>query len=67
MSNKAETIKEMMAMQKMFIAYEQANGVEPKDYYAPDAGHELSGYRQKYNDLAMKLVDMAHEDKGSHR
>lgn len=67
MSNKAEIIKEMLAMQKKFTAYEQANGVEPKDYFAPEDGHELAGYRQKYNDLAMKLVDAAHEDKGSHR
>ncbi len=67
MSDKAEMIKKMLEMQKKFIAYEQANGVEPKDYYAPESGHELDGFRQEYMDLAMKVVDAAHADKGSHR
>lgn len=67
MSEKAKLIKEMLEMQKKFIAYEHKNGVDPKDYYVPESGHELDGYRQQYNDMAMKLVDMAHEDKGSHR
>lgn len=66
MSEKAEMIKKMLEMQKKFIAYEQQNGVDPKDYYAPDSGHELDGYRQEYRDMAMQVVKMAHEEKGSH-
>ena len=54
-------------MQKKFIAYEHANGVDPKDYFKPDAGHELDGYRQKYMELAMEVVDMAHAEAGSER
>ena len=52
---------------KKFIEYEHKNGVDPKDYFKPDAGHELDGYRQKYRDLAMEVVDMAHAEAGSHR
>ena len=67
MSKKAEMIKEMLELQKKFIDYEHKNGVDPKDYFVPTAGHELDGFRQKYNDLAMQIVDLAHEEKGSHR
>jgi hypothetical protein len=67
MSDKAAKIKEMIEMQKKFIEYEHKNGVDPKDYFKPDSGHELDGYRQKYRDLAMEVVDLAHAEAGSHR
>lgn len=67
MSDKAAKIQELIDMQKKFIAYEQENGVNFKDYFTPDAGHPLEGYRQSYMDKAMELVDIAHEEKGSHR
>lgn len=67
MSEKQEIIKKMLEMQKKFIAYEHANGVDPQDYFAPAQDHELDGYRQEYQELANRLVDMAHEEKGSHR
>ena len=67
MSNKAAMIKEMIEMQKKFIEYEHQNGLDAKDYFVPEAGHELDGYRQKYRDLAMEVVDIAHSEAGSHR
>ena len=67
MSDRLTKIKELIEMQKKFIAYEQENGVNFKDYFTPEAGHTLDGYRQTYMDKAMELVDLAHEDKGSHR
>ena len=67
MSDKQEMIKKMIEMQKKFIAYEQKNGVSQEEYYAAPEGHELNGYRQEYQEMAMKLVDIAHEEKGSHR
>jgi hypothetical protein len=67
MSDKAARIQELIAMQKKFIAYEQENGVNFKDYFTPEAGHPLDGYRQNYMEKAMELVDMAHAEKGSHR
>lgn len=65
MSDKAAKIQELIAMQKKFIEYEQKNGVNFKDYFTPEAGHELDGYRQSYRDKAMELVDIAHEEVGS--
>ena len=67
MSSKAELIKQMLEMQKKFAAYEHANGVDPQEYFTPEAGSELEGYREKYQELANKVVDMAHEETGSHR
>jgi hypothetical protein len=67
MSEKQELISKMMEMQKMFIAYEQENGVEMEDYFVGEDGHPLHNFRQEYMDLANKLVDMAHAEKGSHR
>ncbi len=67
MSDKAEKIKKMLEMQKQFIEYEHKNGVDPKDYFAPEPGHMLDGYRQQYRDLAMEVVDLAHAEKGSER
>ncbi len=67
MSNKAELIKEMLEMQKKFISHEHDHGIDPQEYFAPESGSDLDGYSQKYRDLAMQVVDMAHEDKGSER
>ena len=67
MSSKQELIKEMLAMQKKFSEYEHANGVDPEEYFTPEAGSELDGYRAKYQELANKVVDMAHEEAGSKR
>jgi len=67
MSEKQEMIKKMIEMQKKFIAYEQQNGVSQEEYFTAPEGHELHNYRQAYNEMAVKLVDMAHAEKGSHR
>ena len=57
----------MLEIQKKFIEYEHKNGVTQQEYFTADDSHELGDYRHKYNELANKLVDMAHEEKGSHR
>jgi hypothetical protein len=57
----------MLEMQKKFMDFEQKNGVEMEDYFSAEEGHLLKGFRQEYMDLANKLVDMAHAEKGSHR
>ncbi len=66
MSEKQEMIKKMIEMQKKFIAYEHEHGVTQEEYYTAPEGHELAGYRQEYRDLSMKLIDIAHKEKGSH-
>jgi hypothetical protein len=65
MSKKQELIKEMLEMQKHFMAYEQQNGVDPTDYYLAPEGHPLHAYHKRYRDIAMQLVNIAHEEKGS--
>jgi hypothetical protein len=67
MSEKQELIKKLLEMQKKFIDYEHANGIEMEDYFVGDENHPLHNFRQEYMDLANKLVDMAHAEKGSHR
>ena len=67
MSEKHELIRKMLQMQKDFIAQEQQGGIDPKDYFEPEGGHPLSGFRESYSDLATQLVDLAHEEKGSKR
>lgn len=67
MSSKTDKIKEMLAMQKKFMAKEHESGVNQQEYYTPEAGSVLDGYRQKFRDLAMEVVDLAHKEKGSQR
>ncbi len=66
MSDKQAMIKKMLEMQKKFIEYEHTNGVDPEDYWMAGEGHPLHNFRQEYRDLAMKVVEEAHKDKGSH-
>lgn len=67
MSDRIAIIKALIEKQKKFIAYEREHGLKPKDYYAPDAEHELSGYAEDFNEQAMKLIEIAHAEKGSTR
>ena len=67
MSTKQDKIQALIDMQKTFVAYEHKNGLDPQDYYAPQSGHELDGYKEKYHDLAMEVMNIAHEEKGSKR
>ncbi len=67
MSEKQEIIKQMIEMQREFIDLEQKGEFSAEEYYDSDGDSELARYKQAYNDLAIKLVDMAHEEKGSHR
>ncbi len=67
MSEKRELINKMLEMQKKFIEYEHQHGLDPKDYYAPESGHPLTGYRDDYMSTAMNVIDLAHAEVGSHR
>ena len=66
-SKKQEIIKQMLEMQKRFIEIEQAGDFSAEDYYDADSDTELAQYKKKYDELATQLVDIAHEEKGSHR
>lgn len=65
MASKQEIIKELLSMQKKFMDYEHENGVDPIDYFIGKDGHPLQDYAKKYRDLAMQVVDMAHQEVGS--
>ena len=67
MTDKKTKIAELIAMQKKFIAYEQENGIDMKDYFAPEEGHLFDGYKEAFVEKAMELVDIAHAEKGSKR
>jgi len=67
MSDKQDLIKRMLELQKKFIAYEHENGLDPFDYYTPKPGHPLENYRQEYQELATKVLDLAHAEVGSRR
>ncbi|MGV6857650.1 MAG: hypothetical protein ACWA5X_01635 [bacterium] len=69
MSNRAELISKMMEMQKQFIEYSKSKDgeFEMAEYYTDDESHPLYNFREKYNELAMQVVDAAHADRGSER
>lgn len=63
---KQELIDKMLVMQKKFITYEHEHGVSGKDYWASEDGL-LANYRQEYQDMANRVVDLAHQIVGSAR
>ena len=66
MSSKQDKIKKMLEMQKKFIEKDRAQGISVEEYFTPEEGSDLDGYRQEYMKTAMEVVDEAHEEKGSH-
>ncbi len=67
MSDKQEMIKQMLEMQKRFIELEQAGEFSAEEYYDSDGDSELAKFKRTYDELATKVVDLAHEEKGSRR
>jgi len=59
-------IKEMLEMQKQFIAREHQGGIDQEQLYA-ESEDSLSDYQSRYTTLANQLVEAAHNDKGSNR
>ncbi len=66
MQEKQELIRKMLEMQQKFIAIEHQKGVTLKDYYVGDDDF-LRNYRHEYATMANRVVDLAHEIKGSKR
>ncbi|MDH3220139.1 MAG: hypothetical protein OEO19_11465 [Gammaproteobacteria bacterium] len=67
MSEKQKVIKRMLEMQHRFIDLEQKGDFSAEEYYDSDGESELARYKREFDELATRLVDMAHEEKGSHR
>jgi len=67
MADRKALIKELIDMQKKFIEDEHKNGFNAQQYFTPDSGTVLDGFRDEFNEKSQALVDAAHADKGSHR
>ena len=67
MTEKQKIIKQMLDMQKKFIELEHNGDFKADEYYDTDGDSELAKYKNEYNELSIRLVDLAHEDKGSQR
>ena len=67
MTEKQKIIKQMLKMQREFIKLEQKGEFKADEYYDTDGDSVLAKYKSRFNELAMRLVDLAHAEKGSHR
>jgi hypothetical protein len=67
MSEKQAIIKEMLELQHKFIALEQRGEFSTEEYYDSDGETEVARHKRNFEELATKLVDLAHAEKGSKR
>jgi hypothetical protein len=67
MSEKQEIIQQMLALQHKFIELEQNGQFSAEQYYDSDGDNELARHKRSFDELATRLVDMAHAEKGSKR
>lgn len=67
MSEKQEIIKQMMDLQNKFIELEHRGEFSTEEYYDTDGDSELALHKRNFEDLATRLVDLAHAEKGSKR
>jgi hypothetical protein len=67
MSEKQEIIKQMMDMQHKFIELERNGEFSAEEYYDSDGDNELALHKRSFEELARRLIDLAHAEKGSHR
>ena len=67
MAEKQKIIKQMLDLQQKFIKIEQNGEFRADEYYDSEGDSELAKYKKTYDELAVKLVDMAQAEKGSHR
>ena len=67
MSEKQEIIKQMMELQHKFIELEHDGKFSAEEYYDSDGDSELAKHKRSFDELATRLVDLAHAEKGSRR
>lgn len=67
MSEKQDIIKQMMELQRRFIELEQNGEFSAQEYYDTEGESELARHKRSFDELAARLVDLAHAEKGSHR
>ena len=67
MSEKQEIIKQMLDLQHKFIELEQRGEFSTEEYYDSEGETEVARHKRNFDELATKLVDLAHAEKGSKR
>ena len=67
MSEKQEIIQQMMDLQHKFIDLEHKGEFSAEEYYDSDGDTELARHKRSFEELATKLIDLAHAEKGSKR
>ena len=67
MSEKQEIIKQMMALQHKFVELEHRGEFSTEEYYDNEGDSELAQHKRRYDELATRLVDLAHAEVGSSR
>ncbi len=67
MGEKQKLIAELLEMQRRFIEHERRHGLDQEGYWIGDQDHPLYNYQAVYTEKANRLVELAHEDKGSRR
>ncbi len=67
MTEKQEIIKQMMDLQHRFIELEQRGEFSTEEYYDFEGDTELARHKRSFDELATRLVDLAHAEKGSKR
>ena len=66
-TEKHKIIDQMLKMQKQFMRWESSGEIDAQSYWADEESHPARKYREEYDELARKLVALAHEEKGSSR
>jgi hypothetical protein len=67
MGEKQEIIQEMLTIQHKFITLEQSGKFNLEEYYDTDGDSEIAKIKNRFNELSNQLIDLAHEETGSHR
>jgi hypothetical protein len=67
MTEKQEIIKQMLDLQHRFIELEQRGDFSTEEYYDSEGDTELARHKRNFDELATRLVDLAHAEKGSKR
>ena len=63
LAEKQDLIKKMIELQKQFMDIEHEKGISGKDYFYAQEGL-LKDYRETFQDMANRVVDLAHEING---
>ncbi len=64
-ATKQDKIRQLLEMQRRFIARDREQGVDMQEYFTPEEDSPLRNYRQEYMQRAMEVVGLAHGEKGS--